>query len=46
MFNYLYYKLYEATLKGSLRDIPHLMTPVFLGGLIGLNVLVIYFFFS
>jgi hypothetical protein len=41
MFDYLYYKLYKATLKGSLRDIPQFVTPVFLAGLVSVNLLVI-----
>jgi hypothetical protein len=41
MFNYLYYKLYQASLKSSLRDIPEFLAPVFLGGLISANTLVL-----
>lgn len=29
MIEYVYYKLYQLVLKGSLRDIPHIMTPIF-----------------
>jgi hypothetical protein len=25
MFNYLYYKLYRASLKSSLKDVPHIL---------------------
>lgn len=39
--DYLYYKLYQAVLKGSLRDIPRIAAPVFLGGLVSVNLLVI-----
>lgn len=46
MLDYLYYKLYRAVLKGSLRDIPQFMTPVFFGGLISINFLVINAFLS
>lgn len=41
MFDYLYYKLYQATLKGSLGDIPQFITPFFFAGLISVNLLVI-----
>ncbi len=41
MFEYLYYKLYQAVLKGSLRDIPRIITPIFLGCVISVNLLVI-----
>lgn len=44
--NYLYYKLYQAVLKGSLRDIPRIATPVFLGGLISVNLIVINAFLA
>ena len=43
-FDYLYYKLYRATLKGSLKDIPQYITPIYLGGLISINISVIYIF--
>lgn len=46
MFNYLYYKLYKASLKSSLRDIPAFMTAVSFGGLISANVLVISAFLA
>ena len=46
MFNYLYYKLYQVVLKGSLKDIPQLIAPVFMGGLIGLNLIVIIAFLA
>ena len=41
MFNYLYYKLYQASLKSSLRDVPQVLAPIFFGGLISANVLVV-----
>jgi hypothetical protein len=41
MFNYLYYKLYQASLRSSLRDIPEFMASVSFGGLISANILVI-----
>ena len=44
MLRYLYYKIYKATLKGSLKDIPHIAAPIYLGGLIGINILVVYLF--
>ena len=46
MFNYLYYKLYQASLKSSLSDIPEFLAPVFLGGLISVNILVISAFLA
>jgi hypothetical protein len=46
MLNYLYYKLYQASLKSSLRDIPEFLAPVFLGGLISANILVISAFLA
>lgn len=46
MLNYLYYKLYQASLKSSLRSIPEFLAPVFLGGLISANILVISAFFA
>lgn len=44
MFDYLYYKLYQAILKGSLRDIPQFTAPVFFAGLTSVNILVAYLF--
>jgi len=44
MFNYLYYKLYQATLKGSLKDIPQFITPFYFAALISANISVIYLF--
>lgn len=41
MFNYFYYKFYQASLKSSLRDIPEFLAPVLMGGLISANILVI-----
>lgn len=46
MLNYLYYKLYQASLKSSLRDIPDFMTAVSFGGLISANILVISAFLA
>lgn len=46
MLNYLYYKLYQASLRSSLRDIPEFLAPVFLGGLVSANVLVISAFLA
>jgi hypothetical protein len=46
MFDYLYYKIYLAVLKGSLRDIPRFITPVFFAGLISANLLVINAFLA
>ena len=41
MFHYLYYKLYQASLKSSLNTIPEFMTPISYGGLLSANFLVI-----
>lgn len=46
MFNYLYYKIYQATLKSWLNDIVNTSTPIYFGGLIGINFLVLYLFFA
>lgn len=44
--SYLYYKLYQAVLKGSLRDIPRFVTPVFVAGLISVNIIVLNAFLA
>jgi hypothetical protein len=44
MFDYLYYKLYQAALKSSVKDIPHIAAAAWFGALIGANILVIYLF--
>jgi len=41
MFHYLYYKLYQATLKGSLSDIAEFAASIYFGGLIAANIFVI-----
>ena len=41
MLYYLYYKLYKATLTGSLNDIAPFATSVYFGGLIATNIFVI-----
>ncbi len=46
MFNYLYYKLYQATLKGSLKDVPQFITPFYFAALISVNILVINAFLA
>ncbi|MDS1031960.1 hypothetical protein RDV77_04895 [Porphyromonadaceae sp. NP-X] len=46
MLNYLYYKLYQASLKSSLKDTPGLMTSISFGGLISLNILVVNAFLA
>jgi hypothetical protein len=43
-FDYLYYKLYRATLVGSLRDIAPFAAMVYFSGLLFLNLLVISIF--
>src|SRR5690606_9812828 len=46
MFHYLYYKLYQASLKSSLKDIPEFMTAVSFGGLININIMVLHILLS
>lgn len=46
MINYLYYKLYQASLKSSLKAIPQILAPLFLAGLISINFLVINAFLA
>lgn len=41
MLDYLYYKLYQAALKSSLRDIVHVFTSALLGGVISINLVVV-----
>jgi multisubunit Na+/H+ antiporter MnhB subunit len=44
MFSYLYYKLYQAALKSSVKDIPNIAAGAWFGGLIAANLLVLYLF--
>ena len=46
MFHYLYYKLYQASLKSSLRDIPEFMTAVSFGTLLSLNFITLCMLFA
>jgi hypothetical protein len=46
MLNYLYYKLYRAALKSSVKDIPGIAAGAWFGGLIAVNILVISEFLS
>lgn len=41
MIDYLYYKMYYAALKSSVKDMPLFMAPAFLGGLLSVNVIVV-----
>ncbi len=41
MFEYLYYKLYQAALKSSLKDIPHIAAACWLSCLLSLNIFLI-----
>lgn len=41
MLDYLYYKIYKAHLKGSLNDIAEWAAAMSIGGLLGVNILVI-----
>jgi hypothetical protein len=42
MLNYLYYRIYQAALRGSLRDVAHIISPIYFGCLVGLNLIVLY----
>ena len=42
MLNYLYYRIYQAALRGSLRDVAHIVSPIYFGCLVGLNLIVLY----
>lgn len=46
MFHYLYYKLYQASLKSSLNDIPKFMTDISFGVLVAMNIFVIVGFLA
>jgi len=46
MIDYLYYKLYKASLRSSLKDIPHLVASASLGALVGVNVIIISAFLA
>jgi hypothetical protein len=41
MVHYLYYKLYQVSLKSSLKDIPHIAAIAWLGGLLAVNIIVV-----
>lgn len=46
MFNYLYYKLYQAALMSSLKSIPNIAAAAWFGGLIGINIIIINAFLA
>jgi hypothetical protein len=46
MIDYLYYKLYQASLKSSLNDIPQIAAAALLGCLLSANILVLNAFLS
>ncbi|MFN0081422.1 MAG: hypothetical protein ACKVOM_02805 [Ferruginibacter sp.] len=46
IFDYLYYKLHHATLKGSLKDVVNIAAPAYIGCLIGANTLVLNAFLA
>jgi hypothetical protein len=46
MINYLYYKLYRATLKGSLHDVAEIAVPAYMGCLFTVNIIVFNAFLS
>ena len=46
MINYLYYKLYRATLKGSLHDVAEIAVPAYMGSLFAINIIVLNAFLS
>ena len=41
VLDYLYYKLHQATLKGSLKDVANIASSAYIGSLIASNTLVI-----
>lgn len=42
MMHYLYYRIYQAALRGSLREVAHIVSPIYFGCLVGLNLIVLY----
>ncbi len=46
MFNYLYYKLYQAALMSSLKSIPSIASAAWFGGLIGIDIMIINAFLA
>jgi len=46
MLHYLYYKIYQATRKGSLSDIAPFAAAIYFGGLIAINIFVIVGFLA
>lgn len=46
MVHYLYYKLYQAALKSSLKDIPQVAAAAWLAALLGVNFFVINAFLA
>lgn len=46
MIDYLYYKMYRAALKSSVKDSPHFFASCQLAGLIAINVLVLNAFLA
>lgn len=46
MFNYLFYKLHQATLRTSDSNIPEFMASIYLGSLINSNLVVLCFWMS
>ncbi len=46
ILDYLYYKLYHASLKSSLKDIPEFFAVIYLGGLLCVNLLILNAFLT
>ncbi len=46
MFNYLYYKLYQAALMSSLKSIPGIAAASWFVGLIGINIIIMNAFLA
>jgi hypothetical protein len=46
IFDYLYYKLNQATLKGSLKDVSNIAVPAYISCLIAANLLVLNAFLA
>jgi len=46
ILDYIYYKLYQASLKSSLKDIPEFLAIIYLGGLLCVNLLILNAFLA
>lgn len=46
IFDYLYFKIYQAVLRSSLKDVAAYIVPLYMGGLLAVNILVLSAFLS